>query len=537
MPKKSSKSKLKELKLTRSHEPYSNFARRMLAYAFFGVLAFSLSFIIFYRSKGYTFNRSGEVVKRGVALIDSKPVSSKIFIDGKEVSKTDAKLELEEGRHSIRLEADGYRTWQEDFSIKSEEVKWLYYPYLIPDELKLNNIKAGIQNKTYSELNPKGYLVSVQTDSQAKPAKLKFELLDLTKDSFQDAQKNLLVPEQIFPKNVDGSFGWVEFIEWSPNGDSVYLNYHLQDSTDLINLRIKAPQESTNLTRQLKSGIQEAHYGGDSELILLINGEVAKYNPKSLQKEDILIPQAGITGFKNFAEKKYVYTKPSNPSPDQAQTPDPKLKQAVYLQNDKDQPIKVLELQDFNPEKLDYRYLTNRREDYLAISNSDSKEFSVYKNIIDAKKQNPELSLEPIYLARFEQIQDPGIKINPAGSSQPGSYVIVQLDPGRVQLYSFEDEDGYDYNLYSPDAISAIKKEEDRAKLELEKVDWIDSERLQARAKDGKIYYFDYNGSYLNLIGTTKESLSYFIRSKDKSVFINAESDSTDIIQEIKFKQ
>lgn len=532
--------KTKELRLTRAHEHYPKFVRRMIAYVFFTILALSLSVLIFYRSKGYTFTGNGKVVRRGIVLINSAPVGSKVYINDKEVTKTDAKIEVEEGEHTLRLEAKGYRTWRRDFSIKSEQVEWFYYPYLIPDKLQATSLQENLPAKTYSKLNSKGQVVAVSSRNTNPTQAFNIELLTLKEADSAKINEDLIIPNQIFSKNPDGTFGQLEFLEWSPNGDSIYLEHTTESSKELINLRIESPAESLNITRQLGAPIQESHYDANSKLYLLVGGELSLYNPKDLQKEQVIPTEKSLTSFQNFSDDKFVYTKPETPvdsaSTTATDSSEPAM-QALYLQDGQGAPIKVVSLKNFEAGKVDYKYIINRRTPYLVVSDPMSKEFIVYKDPIQNKSDNPQKELNPLYLATLSEMFNPLIKTNPPGSSQPGGYAAIQLSPSEIQIYSFEEESVFSYTLYDPAVITPLQKQDGRKKLELQDFSWIDPERLQGKTVDGKIYYFDYDGNYLNYIGSTNKQFSYFIRSAAKSVIINSTEEGIESLSEIKFKE
>ena len=298
-------------KVTHAHEPRSKFIKRITFYTFFTALTIFLSVLIFYRAKGYTFTKSGEVEKRGIVLINSAPVSSKIYIDNKDIGKkTDHKLEVSEGRHSLRLEADGYKTWQRDFSIKSEEVEWFYYPYLIPNNLVSKDILNNLSQRVYSSLNSDSKVLAVYKTGVNQAENLVFEMLDLKQDDPQNITKSIIVPTQIFTKQADGRVGQVTLGKWSPNGDSIFVEHTFDGKKEVINLRVDTPAESTNITNSIGSDVTQYRYDDKSRLYLLKNGELGLYNPVSLAKEQTI--DTGVLSFNNFQDSKYIYTKLSN---------------------------------------------------------------------------------------------------------------------------------------------------------------------------------------------------------------------------------
>jgi len=496
-------------RVSHAHEPRSRLFRRVALYSFFTILTIFLSVLIFYRAKGYTFTKDGQVEKRGIILVDSAPVSAKILIDGKDTGKkTDYKLEVSEGEHTLRLEAEGYRSWEKSFSIKSEEVEWFYYPYLIPDNLAAKDLQSNLPIKTYSGLSSDSKVLATYKVGNGRLQNFNFELLNLKEDDPVKIVNSLLIPSQIFSRQADGSLGSIAFASWSPKGDSIYLEHTFDGKKELINLRIDSPAESANLTTNIGSDISQYRYDDKSRLYLLRSGELAIYNPKTLAKEDII--DTSILNFKNFQDNKYVYSKSSiNPS---------KPGIEIFIRDGQNQAKKITLITAGSAGDLDFQYTTNRRTNYLSISNSANKELIIYKNPLDSDL----LVTGPLFLSTFNTLKSNQIKESIQGSPQPGSYIALQLSDSSVFIYSFEDESSLTYDLPGTQAID---------------ISWIDSERLQIKNIDGQIYYMDYDGNYKNQITTTNQPFSYFIKSNNKTIVINLSSNGQESMSQIKFKE
>lgn len=495
-----------------SHEPRARLLRRVLMYSAFTVLTILLSILIFYRAKGYTFTKNGQVEKRGIILINSAPITSRISIDGKDTGKkTDYKLEISEGNHRLKLEADGYRTWETSFDIRSEQVKWFYYPYLIPTNIVEDVIQANLPSKTYSSLSSDNEIIAASKTGSGRNESFSLELLQLKEDNPLSTAKQLIVPTQIFSRQADGSLGNLTFGRWSPNGDSIFIEYTFDDKKEIINLRIDSAGESSNLTNSLGSALSEYRYDESSKLHLLNNGELAIYNPKTLQKETII--DTGVLSFNTFQNNKYVYTKTSIINEVAGLD--------IVIKEGDNQPKKVTHLSAANPQDLDFHYTTNRRTNYLSVTNLATKELLIYRSPLDSKEGS-----EPMFLSSFKSLQSNQIKPSPLGSPQPGSYIALQLSTSTVFIYDFEAERSITYDLSPYIGSSSVSN-----------MSWIDSERLQIRTVDNKVYYFDYDGNYVNQITKTDQPLSFFIKSENKTVIINSAEPGKQTFSQIKFKK
>ncbi|MDQ5913599.1 MAG: hypothetical protein QG623_218 [Patescibacteria group bacterium] len=496
-------------RINNSNEFRAQFIKRVVVYSIFGLLTIVLTLLVFYRAKGYTFTKNGQVEKRGIVLIDSAPVSAKIFLDGKEVDKTDSKLEVPEGDHIIRLEAEGYKTWQRSFAIGREKVIWFYYPFLIPETLSSELFITNQTPKKYSKLSPAGEVVSFSKSSQNNLEAINLELLNLKDEDPLKVAKPLIAPTTLFTRQASGGLGDISFVEWSPNGDSIYIQHNYDGKQELINLRVKNPLESQNLTRSLGTEVKELHYDSRSRVYALVGSEVAIYEPKTLAKEQVITSNA--SSFQVFSDDRFVFSQVTDSG------------SAIFVQEGQNIAVKVADLNTNDVASFDYKYIINRRTPYLAIANLNTKELQIFKNPLDTSlATSTSQPTAPLYLATFSELKSANIEDSPGNSSQPGMYIAMQLTNSELFIYDFEEESSFSYKL--------TLKEQPEKQLDVLSYSWLDSHRLQARTVEGDVYYFDYDGNYLNLIGNTAQEFSYFIKSKNRAFLVsNIESGSNQI--------
>ncbi len=240
------------------------------------------------------------------------------------------------------------------------------------------------------------------------------------------------------------------------------------------------------------------------------SGELAVYDPKTLKKETVV--DTSVLSFDVFQDSKHVFTKASG------SVDDPSLD--IMIKDGQNEPKKVTNLKGASAQDLDFQYTTNRRTNYLSISNQAQKELLIYKNPLEGVG-----ALEPLFLSTFSTLQTKQIQQSPPGSTQPGSYIVLQLSPSSIFVYNFESEKSISYDL----GVTVPE-------INITGLSWIDSERLQARTNEGKIYYLDYDGNYTNLITNTDQPFSLFVRGGDKTIVINSVEGKQSISQ-IKFKE
>lgn len=571
---------LKTRRSKAAHETYLQLIGRTSAYFLFGFLTLVLTFLVFYRSKGYYVNRDGEVTGRGIILVDSAPVSAQVIVDGKKVGNTDKKIELDEGSHLLEIKKEGYKTWSREFKIKAEEVRWFYYPYLIAEDLEVSDfyIFELSGERSISNLNSKNQIATIEwgenQDDALNLGYLEFSLYDFNRyDSSKELEENLLAvrkklifPSQLFSVSDSIDLEQYKFFGWSSDGEGA-LVWHSYieggvEMSELVRLDFNEPLASINLSRSnldfdlgLKNlSVEEAQarvqFDEDGSLLILAAGEVADYNPGNL-KRDRTLAMGGVTSFKYFGDGYLMFSAQSDYPLNIQDSLNP-LNQAIFVQNGDFGTTSLLKIEDLgfglldnlgNPrgsssilDMIDYSYTVNRRSGYVVIADMITKDLRIYKNLISsAKDMGDSFVAKPIETFKFDSEANLRFEHNDSNSStQPGTYFFITPSDKEVFVYNFEKEMYYRYGLTIPERNAIVKNEitdafkgVDKSKrLVIKSLRWLDAERLEVVDSLGDIYYMDYDGNYLNLIDVSnaEQKVSYFMKNKDASVLTSMDS-------------
>jgi len=103
----------------------------VLLSTFSSLLVIAFAFILFLLAKGYRIDFSKqEVNKTGAISIRPTPSSATAFLNNENIGKTPKSRVIDIGKHTIRLEKDGYHTWEKDINILDEKTTILT-PWLI----------------------------------------------------------------------------------------------------------------------------------------------------------------------------------------------------------------------------------------------------------------------------------------------------------------------------------------------------------------------------------------------------------------------
>jgi len=100
------------------------------------ILVISFAFILFLLAKGYRVNLTDQTIsKTGAISVKTYPTNALLYIDNKEMGRTPESRVLETGRHSIRIEKEGFHYWEKEINIPEDKTT-IITPWLILEENK-----------------------------------------------------------------------------------------------------------------------------------------------------------------------------------------------------------------------------------------------------------------------------------------------------------------------------------------------------------------------------------------------------------------
>ena len=171
--------------------------RLFIGYTLMSVALVMSTILIVLLTSGYDIDRStGVIIQNGLAIIDAHPEAAEIFVNGKAKGRTSQRLFLPEGKYEIKLQREGYRTWQHNITLEGSTIEQLVYPFMFPTSLKTSVLKT-------SEVKPS--MVSQSADRrwlvQQVPGKFgTFELTDL--NDAKNPSSELVLPNDTVTKHV-----------------------------------------------------------------------------------------------------------------------------------------------------------------------------------------------------------------------------------------------------------------------------------------------------------------------------------------------
>ena len=107
-------------------------------------------------ARGYRYDfLNRRITQTGLVLIDSQPNGASIFVNDKYINqKSPYRIEAADiGQMTVKLTRAGYRDWMRTFTVHPEQVSFLDYAWLLPNQL---DYEKPLSNVTPTNLMPSG---------------------------------------------------------------------------------------------------------------------------------------------------------------------------------------------------------------------------------------------------------------------------------------------------------------------------------------------------------------------------------------------
>lgn len=214
----------------------------------------AIVFILIATVAGWRINSDLSFEQNGLVSLRTKPTGAKVIIDGKTDSvTTNASKMLTGGTHTIRLEKEGYTSWEKEVSITPGWLLRLEYPKLFKNYREQTIVKDFENIEFFHVSRDRTAAILAEnkstewyyiTDFNGNPI---FRKIDI---------------RGIFSNTEDGNFPYeIENVEWSKNNEKILIKTAGENSEwGIINL--KDTKESVNLTTNY------ARYEANSNTIL-----------------------------------------------------------------------------------------------------------------------------------------------------------------------------------------------------------------------------------------------------------------------------
>lgn len=454
--------------------------RLFIGYALLAVVVGLTTTILVFQAQGFGYDRDKGVTRNGLLFIDAKPASAAITLDGTTLSdKTNARINLSEGVHTVKLNIDKYREWTKQFTIEGGEVKYLLYPRLFPKDIPLGVTRVLPQAPAWAKQSPdRHWLVYQQTTNSAVLA-----VADLLKPT--DNPVITALPATVLP-NENGNYGTLKPTEWSDDNKHLLLLQTLPSgATTYVMFNREKPDESQNITKALSLTADQQLTLRDKKfdkyyVFSPTKGELRNATIKTNTVSEPFL--TGVVSFKSHGDDIVYY---------------------VTYVGAKDTEANLVVLVDqknkFNlkpiPRETSGKYLLNLAKfdgDWFYVAGSNSNPLvRIYKNPLARVKANSTTQALPQVSLRID---------NPQFVSFSDNTRFIAAQSGK-QFVVFDAEDA---RVYRYEMQLNIAKEQQAV--------WMDGHRLVANS-DGRIFVFDFDGANAqNLVSSIPALNAYFDR-------------------------
>lgn len=265
----------------------------------FSILSILTTAFIIITYSGYKIDlKYMRLLKTGSIYINTNPTKASIYIDNKEINQKTPIIvnHVTPGRHNIKLEKKGYKTWETDIDVPPEITTFLNYE-LIYQDIELNTVNELSDNSLYFSNNEK-YIAYIKE-----------------KDSLYNIYIYNIITKDEF--NIYSTDKRIEKITWSYDDKKILIkidNKFLALNLSIIPLPVIESIESTKLVNlnSLIKDIEDVlwNQSNDDILVKTKNNEIYIISLYTEKIEKIEIKDFNNIGL--FIDKKIIYINKNN---------------------------------------------------------------------------------------------------------------------------------------------------------------------------------------------------------------------------------
>ncbi len=422
---------------------------RAIGYAVTIFLTATTTAILLYVALGYRLGSSGHVVKNGLLLVDNRPQSAQVYINGEQKdSSTPSRFVLPAGNFQLDLKLDGYRNWSKQVKVSASKVREVNYPLLIPNNLSLRTIGNLTSSEVTSQSHDRKYILAFSAASS------QLNLIEL--DVEEPVITNLPFGPAIRREN--GRIGTFKVLEWSLNNKNVLLEQTLPSGTkDLLSLDVTKPSEVINIsTLYADRSISNVHYvGGETKQIYGLRGGIlSRYDLASASQTIVM---QNIMTFVPYGDDTVLFSRLSE---DQQQ---------VGIWQDSKEVVVTQVAASLGEARLLYAQYDEHF--YFVVGFSEGEVVTVFRDPLKRPILTKQLPYTTLAFSRPQNITF-------SGSAQ---FFMIQNGPRSV-IYDLEDVTSYVFDvpfLLAPEST----------------LTWVDDHHIQAISTENISYIFDYDGT------------------------------------------
>jgi len=238
-------------------------ALRFFTYGVMTLATILLTVLAVFYAMGYRFNQSDLTFEQGgLVQFRSVPQNAQVVInDNLQNFTTPGRSNVSAGTHTVKMQLDGYHTWQKTIGLAPGQLLWLNYARLIPQNITTKKI-ADFEGVASALTSPDRKWMLVQV----KPDQPVFKLLDFS-DPKKPVVSDLTVPDTQLTKK-DDKYGQFVIKEWDLNSRYILVEHTNKDTRELLRIDRQKAADAKNVSRLFSLNIFEAHFAGSNANLL-----------------------------------------------------------------------------------------------------------------------------------------------------------------------------------------------------------------------------------------------------------------------------
>lgn len=222
----------------------------IIGYVLIAIAIVLSTILLLYTAYGYGLHK-GQVVQDGLIFVSSTPSGSNVYLKQgtnagwQQQGTTGERLFLVAGTYTLKVERNGYRTWQRAVTVEGGTVEHFDYPFLFPINLQTTTIKSYASASPLATQSPDRRWILVE-----QPDKFgSFDLYDIKNPKQQIPISTVSLPDNVLTAS-SGSQS-LQLVEWSNDNRHVLLQHTYPGGSEYVLLDAQNPSQSVNLTKTL----------------------------------------------------------------------------------------------------------------------------------------------------------------------------------------------------------------------------------------------------------------------------------------------
>ena len=241
--------------------------------------------ILTFLAMGYNVNKDGDLAQSGLLQLKSIPTGARIEIDDEIISpKTNMSRMLPAGQHSLKLEKEGYDTWEKEITSEAGWLLKIEYPRLFLKNRTKEKVREYQEGANLISASIDGsYIVYITKDNT------KLKLLNIRGDDISETEYDIskylgeATPDRVY---------------WNKNDDKVLISAKNGEKNEWIVFNLRDMSSSMNVTAEFKMDFSMIKFGSLSgdKLLALENG-----NLRSISINDKTVTQVLAENVSDFS--------------------------------------------------------------------------------------------------------------------------------------------------------------------------------------------------------------------------------------------